>query len=389
MSTRGLVAPWPRGAAARPAGTAKGPAQVLAQSRQQLAQAREQGHSEECICVLEWKVLKEEAETKQAQPMGQRMDQARARFLRAVEAGEKAQEAMLEAQASFEQAQQEVVQAQLDLHRLMQEAPLPAMPAPQVNVSLVKSLEALTEAGPPPVQLIHAIQESRAILETSLAILSQEGRAAMEAETSAEQDPELWDQDEDEAEEMEGFEEAHAPGGMTVEVRQARKAAAERTPMTPPQQKKTRTTEPEALAKGSARLSQVQLLSTRAMQNRKEHGTGDAFATSMRADPSFGKFLKFCFLSICTVACSHARPGRRWPTCFDQTCGYRGEGPLTTLDASEGPEPSLTPTQELRTCVTVRRKTKGDKWRNQVCRPCKSSLTPTCEFFLRVRTSCG
>ena len=88
--------------------------------------------------------------------------------------------------------------------------------------------------------------------------------------------------------------------------------------------------------------------------------------------------MKFCFLSICTVAwpCSHACPGRRWPTCFDQTCGYPGEGPLTTLDSLEAPEPSLTPTQELRTCCMVRRKTKGGKWKNQVCRACESSLTP-------------
>ena len=90
------------------------------------------------------------------------------------------------------------------------------MPVPQVNMSLVKSLEALTglfenmwnpEAGPPPDQLIHAIQESRAILQTSSAILSQEGGAALEAETGARQDPELWDRDEDEAEDMADFEE--------------------------------------------------------------------------------------------------------------------------------------------------------------------------------------
>ena len=49
---------------------------------------------------------------RQGQPMGQRMDQARARFRRAVQAGEKAQEAMLKAQANFEQTQQEIVQAQ-------------------------------------------------------------------------------------------------------------------------------------------------------------------------------------------------------------------------------------------------------------------------------------
>ena len=35
----------------------------------------------------------------------------------------------------------------------------------------------------------------------------------MEAETGAEQDSELWDLDEDDAEEMADFEEAHAPVG--------------------------------------------------------------------------------------------------------------------------------------------------------------------------------
>ena len=56
--------------------------------------------------------------------------------------------------------------------KLMQEAPLPVMPVPQVNVSLVKTVEALTgivenmwnsDAGQPPEHLIHATQESRAI----------------------------------------------------------------------------------------------------------------------------------------------------------------------------------------------------------------------------------
>ena len=112
---------------------------------------------------------------KQAQPMGQRMDQARARFRRAVESGEKAMQALQKAQENFEQAQQEVMQAQTELEKLMQEAPLPVMPVPQVNMSMVKSLEALTgiienlwnpDAGPPPDDLVHAIQESRQILQT-------------------------------------------------------------------------------------------------------------------------------------------------------------------------------------------------------------------------------
>ena len=78
---------------------------------------------EECIRVLECKVLKEEAEMRQAQPLGQKMDQARARLRRAVDAGEKAQVAVQNAQVAVEQAQQEVVQAHSDMHNLLQEAP--------------------------------------------------------------------------------------------------------------------------------------------------------------------------------------------------------------------------------------------------------------------------
>ena len=137
----------------------------------------------QCIRILESKVHNETA-MKQAQPLGQKMDQARTRFRRAVESGDMAMEAPHKAQDNFEQAQQEVIQAQTDLDRLMQEAPLPVMPVPQVNVSLVRTLEALIgiienlwnpDARQPPEHLIRAIQESRQILQTSSVILSQEG----------------------------------------------------------------------------------------------------------------------------------------------------------------------------------------------------------------------
>ena len=51
--------------------------------------------------------------------------QARARFRRAVESGEKAMQALQKAQANFEPAQQEMMQSQTDLDRIMEEAPLP------------------------------------------------------------------------------------------------------------------------------------------------------------------------------------------------------------------------------------------------------------------------
>ena len=72
------------------------------------------------------------------------MDQGRDRCRLVVETGDKAMEAVQKAQETFDQAQQKVVQAQMDLDKLMQEAPLPVNPVPQVNGSLVQTLEALT-----------------------------------------------------------------------------------------------------------------------------------------------------------------------------------------------------------------------------------------------------
>ena len=43
------------------------------------------------------------------------------------------------------------------------------------------------------IQLIHAIQESRATLQASSAILAQEEGAALKPRRTAEQDSELWD----------------------------------------------------------------------------------------------------------------------------------------------------------------------------------------------------
>ena len=150
-------------------------------------------------------------------------------------------------------------------------------------------------------------------------------------------------------------------------------AAAERAPPTPPQKKKDANSRAGGVGKGRPTFASS-TLDHQSHAESQGNRTGHAFATSMRAHPNRGKFLEFCFLSICTVAwlCSHACPGKHWPTCFDQTCGYPGEGPLTTLDSPEAPEPSLTPTQELRTCCMVRRK---------VCRACESSLAPKCQTW--------
>ena len=199
-------------------------------------------------------------------------------------------QALPKAQDNLEEAQQEVMQAKTDLDLLVQEAPLSVMPVPHVNVSLVRTLEAFTgtienlwnpDAGQPPEHLTHAIQESRQILQTSSAVMSQEGGAALDAEFAAGQGPEQWDLEEDEVEEMADFEEAHAPGGPAVEttVLKARKAATGNTPTTPPP-KKTRTAAPTDAAQGGAQSPQAQRLSARAMINPKDT---ELLALSQRA----------------------------------------------------------------------------------------------------------
>ena len=85
--------------------------------------------------------------------------------------------------------------------------------------------------------------------------------------------------------------------------------------------------------------------------NSHRHGTFGAFATCMCDHPSIGKFLRFCVASLYIVdlVCSGAHPGKHWPAFFDQTCGYPGEGPLTTLDSPDAPGMCLAPTQEIAT----------------------------------------
>ena len=134
----------------------------------------------------------------------------------------------------------------------------------------------------------------------------------MEAETGAEQDPELWDLGEDEAEEMGDFE-AHAPCGPLVEapVTRARRAATERTPFTPPP-KQTGTAAPAPVEQGGAQPSQAQKVVSASSAESQRHGSFGAVATCTCDHPSIGKFLRFCIASLYIVAwiCSSAHIGR-------------------------------------------------------------------------------
>ena len=95
--------------------------------------------------------------------------------------------------------------------------------------------------------------------------------AALEAEAGAQQDPEQWDQDDNDAEEMADFEEAHrySRGTASGAEADAQGRGGTRT-------SDTATAEEDAthraggVGERGAPLSQVQLLTTRAMQNPRE-----------------------------------------------------------------------------------------------------------------------
>ena len=95
---------------------------ALAMARQKLQSATAADLPESCITILQEQVRQEEEAMKKARPLGQQK-QARARFKKAVVAGEKALANVGKAQNIFAAAQEEVLQAQTELENLMQESP--------------------------------------------------------------------------------------------------------------------------------------------------------------------------------------------------------------------------------------------------------------------------
>ena len=149
-------------------------------------------------------------------------------------------------------------------------------------------------------------------LQTSSIIMSQEGGAALDAEFAAGQDPELWDLEEDEAEE-------------SVKVTQSN---GEYTDNTATEEDAHRSAN-GCGARWSPVLVSPKNVSTSCVESQR-HGTFGVVATCMRDLPSIGKFEVFAsrFFGIVAWVFSSTHPGKHWPTCFDQTCGYPGEGPL-------------------------------------------------------------
>ena len=139
-------------------------------------------------------------------------------------------DALQKARETFEHAQQEVVQARIpdtSLDKLMQEAPLPVMPVPQVNMNQVKSLEALTNMiekhvefrvrpTTRPTDSCNPRVAGNSAHEGGCSFGSRGGRRAGPRALGPGRGRCRGD----------GRRGAHAPGGPPVEPRQTRKAAA-------------------------------------------------------------------------------------------------------------------------------------------------------------------
>ena len=281
----------------------------------------------ECIGFLETKV-QQQAAMKKAEHLGQKMDQARIIFRRAVESGEKAMEVMHKAQESFEQAQQEVIRAQTDLENFMQEAPLPVLAARQVNVSLCKTLETLT-------RLVETMWNPRRQPREHLVRAIQCRRIS--------------------------FRPLRHPGSGS------RPSAGRRARCGPPDHGRERC-RPDGRFRGFACPGRPRRQRKRGAGEQAEpqltqvqqgHGTLSSLAASTR--------------SRCCLGPLYDSP-KETLACFDQTCVYPGEGQLTTLDAPVVQDMCLTPTQEFVTCAMVRRKTREKM--NEKCGACEPTLEP-------------
>ena len=153
VDERGLIAPWPRQsgggmtsrAASRPASTAKGPAQVLAQTRHQLAQARGAGDAQRLHPCFGVQSDERRGRDETSSAHGTEDGPGASQISSSGRGGrEGTKKPCSRPRRTSSKRSRRSVQAQLDLHELTQEAPLPVMPALQVNVNLVKSWEALT-----------------------------------------------------------------------------------------------------------------------------------------------------------------------------------------------------------------------------------------------------
>ena len=298
----------------------------------------------EYIKILESRVQQEKS-MRQAQFPGQRKDQARARFKKAVVTGEKAMETLQKAQQAFEQAHQEVVQAYMDLEHLEREASSPVVPNLQTNANLVGTLETLTGI----IEHLWNLDAGRP-LENLVSARRWQQRRSKNSQTSRSTRKSTW-----RTSKRCTHREHHNQTGR----RQARDL-----PVLHDQRSRGLRRPHAAIVRPGHAESQG-------------HGTLEPHDAYSCNDPGPGRqmtcWLFWLYLSGWLWATSL---GRAWPACFYQTCGYPGEGPITTLDEPRMPDQCCAPIQEHLACATARRRTKEKLVGDETCVFCKEALRP-------------
>ena len=199
----------------------------------------------------------------------------------------------------------------------------------------------------------------------------------MEEVFDAEPRSEPWEMDEDEVEQISDFEDVHAPGGLMVEITAARARGCAK-PTAAEEDAHYNGTVSRAV-RSPANTGQHVVSASHVEPHR--HGTLCS-CTARACSPGTGKLLRYCtmHLSVAVALSPSTHAKSHWPDCFHQTCGFPGEGPMTTLDSPDAIGPSLTPTQELMACVMTRRRTRGEKWESEVCKVCEKSYGAQAEL---------
>ena len=145
----------------------------------------------------------------------------------------------------------------------------------------------------------------------------------MGVDFGAQRGSEPWDLDVDDAEEMADCKEVHAPGGSLGEAAAAR--AGKDTPKSPPP-KKTRTVEPPEMAQGAA-----QPVST--CENEPPRHIFSLWRSAHVQSSQRWQVHENLYVAPVYYSAGMHQHAPHWPACYDQTCGYPGEGPKTTPDS--------------------------------------------------------
>ena len=223
------------------------------------------------------------------------------------------------------------MQAQTDMDLLKLEAPLPVMPVPQVNVSPVRTLEALTgiienlwnpDAGQPPEHLTHATQKSRQILQTSSVFMFQEGCAAFGHQIRRRTGSPAMGSGRRRRRgdgRLRGGACSGWAAGRSNGVKGTKSRNGENFDNTAAEEDAHRGA--NGCGEGFSPVLAGPKVVSSSCDESQRHGTFGAVAMCLCDHPSIGKFLRGCITIICFVAlvCSGMHPGRHWPACFDQT----------------------------------------------------------------------